>query len=126
MDHSKINNLLYKSGDLFLPKRVVRFLDQGFYDSQERFYINFWTVLHFLSGIIIGKMVSMHTMNKLHYFGTCIAIHTSWEVWQVYIGMAKPWNLSGSSNLIDSFIDTAAFVFGTIIVFHKKKSNTNI
>jgi len=24
-----------------------------------------------------------------------------WEVWQVYIEMAKPWNLSGPSNLID-------------------------
>ena len=122
MDHPKINNILYKSGDLFLPKNVVRFLDLGFYDSQERFYFNFWTVLHFLSGIIIGKTVSMYTTNKCYYYGICFAMHTLWEVWQVYIGMAKPWNLSGSSNLIDSFIDTSTFMFGTIIVLHQKKN----
>jgi hypothetical protein len=121
MDHpTNINNILYKSGDLFLPKNIVRFLDRGFYDSQERFYINFWTALHFLSGIIIGKTVSMYTTHNWLYYGICFTIHTLWELWQVYIGMAKPWKLSGSSNLIDSFIDTAAFMFGTFIVLYQK------
>ena len=120
MGSDQINNLFYKSGDLFLPKNMVHFLDQGIYDSKERFYINLWTVLHFISGIIIGKVVSQYVFNAVQYYLICLGIHTLWESWQVYIGMAKPWALSGSSNLIDSFIDTAAFMFGTFLILLQK------
>jgi hypothetical protein len=122
MSNSNLNNVLYKSGDVFLPKGMVQFLDHGFYfDNQQRFYINLWTGLHFLSGIIVGSVVSKYVAEPAYFFIICLIIHTLWESWQVYIGMSKPWLLSGSSNLIDSVVDTIAFMGGVALFFYKLK-----
>jgi len=50
-----------------------------------------------------------------------------WELWQMLIGMSKPWKLKGDSNLIDTFVDTFVFMLGayisiqiyTIITYHQ-------
>ena len=44
-----------------------------------------------------------------------LIIHTIWEVWQIFIGMSKPFSLTGDNNSIDIFVDTAAFMLGTYI-----------
>jgi hypothetical protein len=39
-----------------------------------------------------------------------------WELWQMLIGMAKPYKLTGRSNLIDTIMDTIFFMFGAYFV----------
>jgi hypothetical protein len=51
---------------------------------------------------------------KFYYYNLFI-IHTIWELWQILIGMSKPWKLTGHSNLIDIFVDTIVFMIGTYI-----------
>ena len=43
-------------------------------------------------------------------------IHTIWELWQMLIGMSKPYKLTGRSNLIDTIMDTIFFMVGAYIV----------
>ncbi len=113
------NKILYKSGDAFLPEKVVKFLDKGIYfDNTKTFYINLWTGLHFLSGFIVGLLYLKYKKSVKNYYWIMIIIHTFWEMWQTYIGMAKPWKLTGGSNLIDSIMDTLAFLLGSY--FSKK------
>jgi hypothetical protein len=112
-----LQKILYSSGDAFLPKGVRDFLDSGFYpDKTETFYINGWTGVHFILGIVTGFIfMRWFHSNKKYYFNLFI-IHTLWESWQVLIGMAKPWTFSGSSNLLDSIVDTVVFILGGYIV----------
>lgn len=42
-------------------------------------------------------------------------LHTLWEFWQIIIGMSRPYSLSGSSNLIDTFVDAIVFMSGAVI-----------
>lgn len=117
MEELTLQQILYKSGDAFLPKLLRDFLDRGFYpDKTETFYINGWTGVHFIFGIVFG-LIFMHWFHydKKYYFNLFI-IHTLWELWQVLIGMAKPWTLSGSSNLLDSIVDTVVFMVGGYLV----------
>ena len=117
MEELTLQQILYKSGDAFLPKLLRDFLDRGFYpDKTETFYINGWTGVHFIFGIVFG-LIFMHLFHydKKYYLHLFI-IHTLWEVWQVLIGMAKPWTLSGSSNLLDSIVDTVVFMVGGYLV----------
>ena len=108
-----MEDILYRSGDVFLPKSVRDFLQKGFYfDDREAVYINGWTGIHFLSGFIAGRIYQKNGWSMDNYYLNMFIIHTIWELWQVFIGMAKPWKLEGASNLIDSTIDTAAFMLG--------------
>ncbi len=44
-----------------------------------------------------------------------LIIHTLWEFWQTIIGMAKPYNLTGRNNIVDSIVDTLLFMLGAYI-----------
>lgn len=47
----KKDSLAYRSGDAFLPKKVVNML--GTYivgDDHTLFYLNYWSIIHFSSG----------------------------------------------------------------------------
>lgn len=43
-------------------------------------------------------------------------IHTIWEFWQMLIGMSKPYELVGRSNLVDTIMDTIFFMLGAYII----------
>jgi hypothetical protein len=110
---NKENNLLYKSGDIFLTGRIKNFLDTillGDYESV--WYISNWTLMHMISGIIIAFLFEQYK-NK-YVIG--LVIHTIWELWQIYIGMSNAHNrLSGKNGLIDTIIDTLFFFLGMIM-----------
>lgn len=107
------NEMIYNSGDFFLPKPIKTILDKNIYvNSNYSFYINGWTIIHFISGIIIGYLF----YNTNCYFYKMFIIHSIWEFWQIIIGMSKPYNLKGDSNLLDLFIDTIVFMLGTYII----------
>jgi hypothetical protein len=105
---------LYDSGDLFLPQTVRTFLETELIGrQQDTFYITYWSLIHGLSGILFGFVLSI--LNIQHYYTTCLVVHTCWELWQVYIGMAHPYNTCGKGNIVDIFMDTLLFMTGAAI-----------
>jgi hypothetical protein len=91
---------LYRSGDLFLPRKYVDYLDTYIIgDSKSLFYVNYWTILHVLSGVAGSFFISLEVFHALHFI---------WEMWQIFIGMT-PISVRG---FIDLFVDTFAAHLG--------------
>lgn len=112
------HKMLYNSGDVFLPNSIKTLLDKNFYMTNNySFYINGWTFMHYFSGILLGAIYLYFKKPIQSYYIYLLIIHTIWELWQVFIGMAKPWKLTGHSNLIDTFVDTIVFMLGAYMVF---------
>ncbi len=106
MDWEKI---LFHSGDLFLPTPVKEFLEQYWIgDDQSLFYVTWWTLIHFFSGIFTGYLLVQYKQIGAYYLSGFL-IHTLWEIWQV-IGKNTPyWTARGQ---LDIGVDTAAFMLG--------------
>jgi len=112
------NKIIYNSGDIFLPTNIKKILDYDIYTTKNHsFYISGWSILHFVVGMVIGFIYLYLDKDKLFYFYKMLIIHTMWELWQMLIGMSKPWELTGNSNLIDTFVDTLCFMSGAYIVY---------
>ncbi len=112
------NDIIYNSGDVFLPKQIINLLKKGIYfDNKTMFYLNGWTLMHLLSGIIVGFIYIYLNKPLKYYYYKMFVIHTLWELWQMLIGMSHPYKLTGNSNLIDIIIDTAAFMLGSYLTF---------
>jgi hypothetical protein len=65
--------------------------------------------------MILGAVYLYLDKGLNFYYYYLFIIHTIWELWQMLIGMSKPWKLTGDSNLIDTFVDTIFFMIGTYI-----------
>jgi hypothetical protein len=112
------DKMIYNSGDFFFPRPLKEFLDKDFLTTHKRsFYINGWSFMHFFSGIVTGAIYLYLGRPIEFYYFKLLVIHTIWELWQMLIGMSKPWKLTGDSNLIDTFVDTIIFMMGTYITF---------
>jgi hypothetical protein len=48
-------------------------------------------------------------------------INTTWETWQVIIGMSKPYNIIGRNGMIDTLVDTILFMLGSYLFFYYNK-----
>jgi hypothetical protein len=121
--------MIYHSGDFFLPKPIKQFLDKNIYMTNNySFYVNGWTFIHYFSGMLVGA-IYLYLGKPIHffYYYYLFIIHTIWELWQMLIGMSKPYKLTGDSNLIDTFVDTIVFMFGAYITlqlyYYVKKMN---
>ena len=113
-----LEDMLYKSGDVFLPKPVKQLLDTPLYERKHKtyyFYINGWTFLHVISGILIGYLYLRRGLSNYGYYYTMFATHTIWETWQIIIGMSKPFSTTGDNSRIDIIVDTLAFLCGAYI-----------
>jgi hypothetical protein len=116
--------MIYRSGDFFLPKAIKQTLDKNIYmTTNYSFYINGWTFIHYFSGMLVG-MIYLYLGKRIYffYYYNLLIIHTIWELWQMLIGMSKPWKLTGDSNLIDTFVDTFVFMLGayvTLQIYYK-------
>lgn len=122
MKNISFSDIIYSSGNVFLPKWLRDILNIFiFKDNDFSFYINGWTIIHFLSGVFIGTIYLAMKYPINAYYYKLFIIHTLWELWQMLIGMAKPYRLTGDSNLIDIVVDTFAFMGGGVLVkqFHK-------
>lgn len=110
-----MDNLLYRSGDIFLTDKIKNFLDTvliGTYDSG--FYISYWSLLHLLSGIIVAIVLNQANIKRVYIYG--LIIHTIWEFWQMYIGMTKTHTqIYGKDGLIDTVVDTLFFMSGVVL-----------
>ncbi len=95
---------IYRSGDMWLPKPIVKFLDTYILgDKHSLLYLNYWHINHFLSGLLFG----LFQASFLLYF----VLHTLWELWQLGIGMT-PRSLRG---FLDILMDTLVGLLGWYI-----------
>ncbi len=116
-----VQNIIYNSGDVFLPERVKKLLSTDFIGtSTKTFYVSGWSIVHFINGIILGYLYLYFKGNRKQYFFKMLILHTIWELWQMLIGMSKPYMLTGRSNLIDTIMDTLFFMLGAFIVKHTR------
>jgi hypothetical protein len=117
MDNQTLRKYLYHSGDAFLPDSVRNTLVKNIVGSSKNtFYISGWSLVHLMNGLLFGYLYLHFRYNVRYYTATMLIIHTLWELWQVFIGMSKPYMLTGPSNIVDTFIDTILFMFGTSII----------
>jgi hypothetical protein len=116
------DTLLYRSGDVFMPERIRRFLGTFVYGNyQTPVYITYWSFLHALSGILFAVLLLQasqwipysHSLNPYSYG---FLVHSAWELWQFAIGMNRPFQLRGHNGLIDIVMDTAFFMAGMAVV----------
>lgn len=116
MNYKQIKNILYNSGDVFLPDNIKQILSYDIIGSHKKtFYISGWSIVHFINGIIFGYLYLYLHYDKKYYIINMLILHTLWEFWQIIIGMARPYSLSGRSNLIDTIVDTILFMAGALI-----------
>ena len=112
----RFSKILLNSGDVFLPMRVKSVLHTFLYNTPNNsFYINGWSIIHLLSGILLGLLYLFLGKEETTFYFHLFILHTIWELWQVFIGMAKPWRRTGDSNLIDSVVDTVMFMMGAYV-----------
>ena len=117
MNKKYIQNIIYNSGDIFLPEKVKNILGTDLIGtSKKTFYVSGWSIVHIINGIIFGYIYLYFKYDSRFYILKMFAIHTIWEIWQIIIGMSKPYKLIGHSNLIDIIMDTIFFMLGAYIV----------
>jgi len=113
----KFKEILYSSGDVFLPDKFKKILMYDIIGSHKNtFYVSGWSIIHFMSGLIFSVLYLFFNFNIKNYFKNLFILHTCWELWQILIGMSKPYKITGSSNIIDTIIDTVLFMISVYIV----------
>jgi hypothetical protein len=104
-----VHDMLYRSGDVFLPKPVLTVLRHYWIGSEKStFYITNWSIVHFLSGIATAYLLAQSKTRENIYL-VAFLIHTLWELWQIYIGMTPIQTLRGQ---VDITVDTVLFMIG--------------
>jgi hypothetical protein len=114
------DSLLYRSGDAFIPEPIRSALFTYIIGGPHTlFYINYWSIIHFISGIVLGAI--LFALNDKHggsqYYGAGLIIHTLWELWQMLIGMTVYTGAGALRQWIDTIVDTILFM-GGMYVFH--------
>jgi hypothetical protein len=119
MNKINLQKIIYSSGDVFLPEKVKKILGTDLIGtSKKTFYVSGWSIVHLISGIIIGYIYLYFKGYSRLYALKLFTIHTIWEVWQMLIGMSSPHKLTGRSNLIDTIMDSIFFMLGAYIILH--------
>lgn len=102
-------DLLFLSGDLFLPKSVRTVLEHYWVgNNRSLLYITNWSILHIVSGILIGYYLDTY-QPTYSYYSTGFWIHTVWEIWQILVKNTPYWTLRGK---LDVITDTVLFMGG--------------
>ncbi len=104
-------NFLTRTGDLLLPKQVLKILETYHIGGPKSLvYVTNWSILHFISGIIVGYILYTY-YEEYDYYWTGFWVHNAWEFWQIVI-QNTPYTLRG---FIDILMDTFLFMSGMII-----------
>jgi len=112
--------IIYSSGDVFLPKIVRDTLAIMVYKypnvkDDYIFYIQIWSIVHFISGVVFGYLYRSLKFNPSDYYYNALIVHSLWELWQIGIGMSKPFMLKGRNSAVDIVVDTIMFMLGTYV-----------
>jgi hypothetical protein len=111
--------ILFKSGDLFLPKGVRRVLEYYYVGNDKSvFYMTNWTIIHFLSGVLFAYF--FRNFSVIEILVNTILVHSIWELWQIYGENTKINTLRGQ---VDVIVDTVAYMIGVVIYIYFKKSS---
>jgi hypothetical protein len=103
-------DILFRSGDLFLPKGVRDFLEYYYIgNGKSTLYVTNWSIIHFLTGILLTNYLLKKRMNIYEIVLITFIIHTIWELWQIYGGNTPIGTLRGQ---IDVLVDTVFFMAG--------------
>ena len=117
ISREKLERIIYNSGDFFLPKPIKDRLDKDIIGSSKKtFYFSGWSIVHFLSGMIVGYLYFYLKYNPNKYYYNMFIFHTLWELWQMLIRMSKPYKLTGPSNIVDTILDTIFFMMGAYLI----------
>lgn len=113
--------IIYSSGDVFLPEPIKNLLGKLLFKypnvkDDYVFYIQGWSIVHFVSGVVFGYLYSKIGGSALNYYYYALIAHAWWELWQIIIGMSKPLMLSGRNSIVDIVVDTLLFMFGAYLV----------
>jgi hypothetical protein len=105
------DSLFYRSADAFMPHDTRKKLEKWIV-SGEDWYINYWSLIHMLTGYIYGILLRKKLKNFQYYLYAFI-IHSIWEYWQIYVGNTIVKNHKIGQN--DVIIDTIFFMFGVFL-----------
>jgi hypothetical protein len=121
-DVKNIKEILYYSGDLFLPTPLMKFLRLHIIgDATTTFYISNWSIVHFLSGFFFGFLIKTYLIDKTpyktfwhvnNYYIKLFSLHSAWELWQIFIENSDPFTFKEHGNIVDIFMDTVLFMIG--------------
>jgi len=107
-----LEDILFRSGDLFLPTPVRAFLETYYIGSDTSlFYITNWTFVHALVGVVLALYL-FPSMTKEAAMWRIFWIHSAWELWQI-IGKNTP--IHTLRGILDVFVDTTATMLGAWI-----------
>lgn len=122
IENPTLRQILYNSGDVFLPDNARNFLETYLIGSRDStFYITYWSIMHTISGMIFAYIYLKYFNRQpsvIYFYVIMIIIHTIWEIWQIFIGMSRPTSLNGKNNIVDTFVDTIMFLIGASLVFY--------
>jgi hypothetical protein len=101
----KIEDVLMLSGDLFLPKPLLRVMRTYIIGGPKSlFYIWVWSLMHIVLGFVVAAF--LYPREDAYWVG--FWFHTAWEFWQIIVRNTE-WNLRGA---IDTVVDTGLFMGG--------------
>jgi hypothetical protein len=115
----QLHTILFQSGDLFLPKSLLRFLETYYVGSDTSLlYISNWTLVHCLVGVVLAlnffpSMTQKATLWRIFW------IHSAWELWQI-IGQNTP--IHTLRGILDIIMDTSATLLGAWLTIHVLQS----
>lgn len=108
-----LRDVLYLSGDVFLPKRMRTVLERYHIGNDRSLvYVTNWSLIHLVSGFLTG-IVLLSFFPTYDYYWTGFAVHTVWEIWQVLVSNTPWWTLRG---WVDIGTDTVLFMLGMLLV----------
>ena len=93
------SSLAWRAGDAFLPKGPRERLDAPVVTVAHA-DLNGWTLVHLLSGVIVGMLLPV---------GFASIVHVGWELYQIKIGMT---DVEQKGEVADIAFDTIAFEIG--------------
>lgn len=106
-----LEDILFRSGDVFLPKPVRMVLERYHYGNDTSLlYITNWTLIHALSGMLVGWILITYYPRK-DYYWTGFMVHNVWEAWQILVKNTPYWTWRGR---LDVVMDTLFFMGGML------------
>ncbi len=115
MSKSSLKFFIHKSDHAFLPDKYRFRLHQPFIGKRAVNYIDGWTMIHFLNGVLFGYLYHKLKFNMNNYYVILLILHIIWETYQIIINSSQGDKLEGPNSYMDAFIDTVFFMAGAAI-----------
>lgn len=113
-----IEDIIFRSGDLFLPKPLLRYLEYYWIGNDTSLvYVNNWSLVHFFSGILTVKFFRYMEIKK-DIILLSFLLHCVWELWQILGKNTRIWTIRGQ---IDVVLDTLFFMSGVYLALSFKE-----